>query len=60
MKFVDKGDISMVGIVDMFKESDFHLSHGYGMACFDRILNINTVAVNGEFGGQIALCVSPL
>ena len=53
VKFVDKGDdISMVGIVDMFKESDFHLSHGWGMACFDRIVNIKTVAVNGEFGGH--------
>ena len=52
MKLVNKGDIGVVGIVDVFEESNFHFPHRWGTACFGGFLNIKTVTVYGVFGGQ--------
>ena len=42
----------MVGVVDVFKESDFHFSHGGSSTGTFFVLDVEAVSVNGVFGGK--------
>jgi hypothetical protein len=42
----------MVGVIDMFEQSNLHFSHGGSLTRTFVILNVKTVSVNGVFGGK--------
>ena len=52
MEFVDQDDVGMVGVIDMFEQSNFHFSHRGSMTGAFIVLNIKTVSVDGVFGGE--------
>ena len=42
----------MVGVIDVFKQSNLHFSHGGSSTGTFIILNVKAVSVNGVFGGK--------
>ena len=42
----------MVGIIDVFEQSNLHFSHGGSSTGTFIILNVKAVSVNGVFGGK--------